>query len=67
MLVDALANAEGVRLDRLQHNAAVARTVVNNKKLILAKPMTFMNNSGESVGKLQRFYKVRCPLCSGSM
>lgn len=58
MLVDALAKAEGVELNRLQENAAVARAIINKKKVVLAKPLTFMNNSGESVGRLSRFYKV---------
>ncbi len=29
------------------------------KKVLLVKPMTFMNVSGEAVGKLARFYRVR--------
>jgi peptidyl-tRNA hydrolase, PTH1 family len=58
MLVDALAQITGVELNRLQHNAAVARVILNKKKVVLVKPLTFMNNSGESVGKLSRFYKV---------
>ena len=28
-------------------------------QVLLAKPLTFMNNSGESVGRLSRFYRVR--------
>lgn len=64
MLVDALAKAEGVELNRLQENAAVARAIINKNKVVLAKPMTFMNNSGESVGKLSRFYKVITVLLS---
>lgn len=59
MLIDAVAKSEGVELNRLQHNAAVARVILNNKKVVLVKPLTFMNNSGESVGKLARFYKVK--------
>jgi len=27
---------------------------------VLAKPITFMNVSGEAVGKLTRYYKVCC-------
>lgn len=31
---------------------------INGEKIILAKPVTFMNESGQAVGALQRFYKV---------
>ena len=59
MLVDALARVESITMDRLQENAAVGRGRCSGKKVLLAKPMTFMNNSGESVGRLARFYRVR--------
>ena len=56
--VDTIAAQHGVRLDRLQHNAAVARCSIGGKRVLLAKPMTFMNNSGEAVGRLAKYYKV---------
>jgi len=31
---------------------------INSEKIILAKPVTFMNESGQAVGALQRFYKI---------
>eukprot|EP00887_Chlorella_sp_A99_P001242 scaffold14.g1242.t1 len=58
MLVDELARAEGIAVDRLQENAQVGRGRMFGKKLLLAKPMTFMNVSGEAVGRLARFYRV---------
>lgn len=60
MLVDELARQVGAPLDKLQHNAAVGRGRFCGKRVLLAKPMTFMNNSGESVGKLARYFKVSC-------
>lgn len=39
-------------------NAEIAGLTVNGEKIILAKPMTFMNESGQSVGLLSRFYKI---------
>jgi hypothetical protein len=56
--VDALAAAAGAPLDRLQHGCAVGRARVGGAKALLAKPQLFMNNSGEGVGKLARFYGV---------
>ncbi|GAB4816082.1 hypothetical protein N2152v2_003128 [Parachlorella kessleri] len=58
MVIDALARMESITVDRLQENAAVGRGRCCGKKVLLAKPMTFMNNSGESVGRLARFYRV---------
>ena len=59
MLIDELARRQGTRADRLQHSAAVGRAQLEGRRLLLAKPLTFMNSSGESVGKLARYYKVR--------
>ena len=61
MLIDTLARQLGIRMDKLQHNAAIGRGRLCEKRVLLAKPMTFMNSSGESVGKLARYYKVRLP------
>lgn len=57
-LVDAIARAEGISVDRLQDSAAVGRGRLAGQRILLAKPMTFMNNSGDSVRKLVNFYKV---------
>lgn len=38
--------------------AEVSGATINAKKIILAKPTTFMNNSGESVQKIASYYQV---------
>lgn len=38
--------------------AQVAKARFDNEQVILAKPMTFMNRSGQAVGALMRFYKL---------
>jgi peptidyl-tRNA hydrolase len=58
MVVDALARMEGIDMRKLERSAAVGKGELGGKKVILCKPVTFMNNSGESVGQLARFYKV---------
>lgn len=38
--------------------ALISKGTVNKEKIILVKPQTYMNNSGKSVEKLVRFYKL---------
>jgi len=38
--------------------AHVAKARVNGEQVLLAKPMTYMNRSGQAVGALTRFYKL---------
>ncbi len=39
-------------------NAEIAEEARNGEKIILVKPMTFMNRSGEAVGLLMQYYKL---------
>ncbi|MEN8720581.1 MAG: aminoacyl-tRNA hydrolase [Oceanococcaceae bacterium] len=59
-LVDALAGEQRVSLrnqSRMQAETAEA-TLVDGARVLLAKPQTFMNNSGQSVRALIDFYKL---------
>jgi PTH1 family peptidyl-tRNA hydrolase len=58
MIIDKLCKDVGVSLSRVQSKALVAVANAEGSKLVLAKPQTFMNLSGQSVGGLCRFYKV---------
>jgi PTH1 family peptidyl-tRNA hydrolase len=58
MLIDRLSVRLDARMTRLQSKALVASVPFEGDKLILAKPQTYMNLSGESVQGLARFYKV---------
>jgi PTH1 family peptidyl-tRNA hydrolase len=58
MLVDRLAVKLNARFTRLQSKALVASAVYMERKIILAKPQTFMNLSGQSVQGLMHFYKL---------
>jgi len=58
MVVDSIARSAGIDMRKLEKSAAVGRGELHGSKVILAKPVTFMNNSGESVAALARFYKV---------
>lgn len=58
MLIDRLAVRLNARFTRLQSKALVASTLFQDRKIILAKPQTFMNLSGQSAQGLVHFYKV---------
>jgi PTH1 family peptidyl-tRNA hydrolase len=58
MLLDRLAVKLDTRFTRLQSKALVASATYQDLKLILAKPQTFMNLSGQAVQGLVRFYKL---------
>ncbi|EIE19861.1 peptidyl-tRNA hydrolase [Coccomyxa subellipsoidea C-169] len=62
MLVDELARQLGASLDKLQHSAALGRGRFCGKRVLLAKPMTFMNNSGESANLKRLFPLAQVPL-----
>ena len=58
MLVDRLAERLGVTFSRLESRALVTKGDYRSQRLVLAKPQTYMNLSGQSAGSLIRFYKV---------
>lgn len=58
MAVEAFAKDIGVTFTRVQSNALVVSTAYEGKRLVLAKPQTFMNLSGQAVSALVRFHKV---------
>jgi PTH1 family peptidyl-tRNA hydrolase len=59
--VEAYARKYGLSFDRQEHKALVAAGTILGKRVLLAKPLTFMNLSGESVQPLMRFYKIKPP------
>ncbi len=58
LAVDELANRNGIRVERPEAQALVGLGKVAGKEVILAKPQTYMNLSGNSVGRLMDKYEV---------
>ena len=58
MAGDAQAKKLGVSINRLRFKALTAAAEINGEKVLLMKPQTFMNLSGEAVGQAARFYKI---------
>ena len=58
MLIDRIAVRLNARGMRVQSKAIVTTATYEDRKLILAKPQTYMNLSGQSVQGLVNFYKI---------
>lgn len=58
LAVERLAQRHGLTFNKTEHRAQTASGLIQGKRVILAKPMTFMNVSGDSIGPLAHFYKI---------
>lgn len=56
--IDYIADKFSVRLNKLKFSALSEKCVIADKNVLLVKPQTYMNNSGEAVGAIARFYKL---------
>lgn len=56
--IDSLANENNVDVNKLKYNALICDVEISGKKCMLVKPQTFMNNSGEAVGEIAKFFKI---------
>ncbi len=57
-VVDAIADKYNIAVTEKKHRALVGKGVVDGQKVILVKPQTYMNLSGESVREVIDYYKV---------
>ena len=56
--LDALANKYGISISEKKHKALCGTGIIEGNKVLLVKPETFMNLSGESVRSVMDFYKI---------
>lgn len=54
--IDYLADRWDIPVKKIRFKAVIGEGLVGGEKVILAKPSTFMNLSGESVGEIVRYY-----------
>lgn len=57
-MIDALAGKYGISVTNIRHKALTGVGMVGAHKVILVKPLTFMNLSGESIRPLVDYYKI---------
>lgn len=58
MAIDRLCEAFGIKIGKVQSKALIGSGLWEGRKIIVAKPQTYMNLSGEAIGSLLRYYKV---------
>ena len=58
LAIDRIAEGLGVRVDRVRFRALTAEATLADKHVMLMKPQTFMNLSGEAVREAAAFYKI---------
>ena len=61
-VINILAEKNNIDLSRTKYNAIYGTGIINGEKVILIKPQTFMNNSGESAVEFAKFM-VHSPSC----
>ena len=57
MALDLLADKYGIKVDRLKFKALTGEGRIEGRKVLLVKPQTYMNLSGESIRDVMNFYK----------
>ncbi|HEY8346257.1 MAG TPA: aminoacyl-tRNA hydrolase [Symbiobacteriaceae bacterium] len=61
MALDAFARKHGVALDRQRFHGLQGELLWHGEKVILLKPLTYMNLSGQAVAPTVRFFKIALP------
>lgn len=57
--IDTLAEQLGEEINRLKFKGKTAEVTIGDKRCLLLKPTTYMNNSGEAVVQAMEFYKIQ--------
>lgn len=57
-VIDRLADKYNITVETRKSRALIGKGVIEGKKVILAKPQTYMNLSGESIRSLADYYKI---------
>ncbi len=57
-MLDAIAAYYGAKVKKVKHKALVGECEIAGERVILAKPQTYMNLSGESIREISEYYKI---------
>ena len=56
--IDYIADELGVKIKKLKYKAIYGECDINGEKVLLVKPQTYMNLSGESISEFVKFFKI---------
>jgi PTH1 family peptidyl-tRNA hydrolase len=59
LAIDYICNKYNARVNKSAHKALVGEATIGGKRVLLVKPQTYMNLSGESVKSALDFYKIK--------
>ena len=57
-VIDELADKYNISVDMAKHKGLIGKGAIEGNKVILVKPMTYMNNSGECIREVMDYYKA---------
>lgn len=57
-VIDVIAEKNGISILESKHKALIGKGIIEGQRVILAKPQTYMNLSGESIRELIDYYKI---------
>jgi PTH1 family peptidyl-tRNA hydrolase len=57
-VIDYIADKYNVKVKKLKYKSLFADTVIGGEKVLLVKPQTYMNLSGEAIRDFAHFYKI---------
>ncbi len=57
-VIDYLSKIYAIKVKKIKHKAIIGDGIIQNEKVILVKPQTYMNNSGICVREIRDWYKI---------
>lgn len=57
-VLDALCKKYDAKCEKMKFKSYIGEAKIGNSRVLLQKPLTYMNNSGEAVAECSRFYKI---------
>ncbi len=59
VFIDYFADKQGIKIEKNKFNGLYGETMINNEKVLLLKPLSYMNLSGEVVAKYVNYFKIK--------
>lgn len=56
--IDVLSSKYGIKVNRLKYKALTGDGIIKGERVLLVKPQTFMNLSGESINEIAQWFKL---------